>query len=777
MMTLRFLLAASIGALACGLVALALIVVGDAGSRRVEQEIGRSLAQLADQMQNKVDRFLFERLQQISSSAQYIGPLIEWHEEELAKQLIDNVQSIHPDFSWIGLVDRDGRTLIATGPNANVASRSWFKSGLLAPNVGQVHTPTLTERMLFSRSQADAKFIDISAPVRDGNGAVVAVLGGKLNLSWASEARDALFGLKPNVKTDVLALTRQGNVILGPPGALDEQVPLQQVRRAAASTSPFNRSVWPNGLDYVAGYARSDGYRNFKGLGWIVLVRQTTHDALAPVRNLRRAMLAWGIGLAGLGALAAWFLSGVISRPMIALANAAEELRAGRAAVIPAIQTFQEAATLSASMRSMVRELEARRAALESINKTLELQVRDRTKELEDRNRALVAAREQALRATKAKSRFIAAASHDLRQPLHAMSLLARALSRRVTVGESAQLVSQLESSLHALRRMFDSLLDITRLDSGLIQPRSEIFSLKELIERVAIDTRVDASANGLKFRTHARDVTVTTDPIILETMVRNLVANALKFTKRGGILLAVRGHGDRVGLEIYDTGPGIPAERQELVFVEFDRAREHATGTNEGLGLGLSIVKRYGELLGIDITVCSRMGHGTRFSMWLPVHALQGGEQDGISVDKNAFMVSGHNLAGMRVLVADDDAAIVAALRRDLEDQGCLVSVVDSAEDLESQWSEVGEIDVAVVDYNLWQGMTGLELLSLLETSLGRPIVALIISGATDPETLNSIQFSGRPWLTKPVDSEAIADKLWELSYQMGPRANLGRS
>jgi CheY-like chemotaxis protein/anti-sigma regulatory factor (Ser/Thr protein kinase) len=293
----------------------------------------------------------------------------------------------------------------------------------------------------------------------------------------------------------------------------------------------------------------------------------------------------------------------------------------------------------------------------------------------------------------------------------------------------------------------------------------------------VAIDTRVDASANGLKFRTHARDVTVTTDPIILETMVRNLVANALKFTKRGGILLAVRRHGDRVGLEIYDTGPGIPAERQELVFVEFDRAREHATGTNEGLGLGLSIVKRYGELLGIDITVCSRMGHGTRFSMWLPVHALQGGEQDGISVDKNAFMVSGHNLAGMRVLVADDDAAIVAALRRDLEDQGCLVSVVNSAEDLESQWSEVGEIDVAVVDYNLWQGMTGLELLSLLETSLGRPIVALIISGATDPETLNSIQFSGRPWLTKPVDSEAIADKLWELSYQMGPRANLGRS
>jgi len=115
MMTLRFLLAASIGALACGLVALALIVVGDAGSRRVEQEIGRSLAQLADQMQDKVDRFLFERLQQISSSAQYIGPLIERHEEQLAKQLIDNVQSIHPGFSWIGLVDRDVSSPLSLG--------------------------------------------------------------------------------------------------------------------------------------------------------------------------------------------------------------------------------------------------------------------------------------------------------------------------------------------------------------------------------------------------------------------------------------------------------------------------------------------------------------------------------------------------------------------------------------------------------------------------------------------------------------------------------------
>lgn len=764
MITLRNLLAISIGSLTCGVVALALMIVGDAGTRRIEQEIGRSLAQLADQMQDRVDRFLFERLQQIRSSAKYISPLIERHEEDLAKQLIDNVKSAHPDFSWIGLVDRDGRTLIASGPNANVSARRWFRVGLREANVGQVHRPTLTERMLFARSQGGAKFIDISVPVRNSKGQVIAVLGGKLNLGWVNEARDALFGITPNVKTDVLVVTPQGSVIIGPPEMLDERIPLQQVWRAAASASPFNRSVWPSGVDYVTGYARSDGYRNFKGLGWIVLVRQTTHEALSPVRNLRRAVLAWGIGISVLGALAAWFLSGVISRPMIALAVAAEDLRLGGSAAIPNIQTFHEAAILSASMRALVLELNARRAALETINKTLELQVRERTKELEERNRALIVAREDAVQATKAKSRFIAAASHDLRQPLHAMTLLGRALSRRISAGEPAQLMGQLEISLNALKRMFDLLLDISRLDSGLIQPQIETFRLMELIERVAADTRVDADARGLKFRTRASDVVVRTDPVIIETMLRNLVANALKFTKMGGILLAVRSRGNRVMLEVYDTGPGIPEERLGQVFVEFDRAREHATGTNEGLGLGLSIVKRYGELLGIEISVCSRMGRGTRFSMLLPVQALIGGRAGDTALAKHNDEGKGRSLAGLRVLVADDDKAIVAALRQDLEDQGCLVRELSSAEDLDRQINNIREIDVAVVDYHLWEGQNGLEVLTRLETFLGRPISALIVSGATDPETLSSILSSGRPLLTKPMNSETISTKLGEL-------------
>lgn len=764
MLSLRQLLVVTIGSLACGLVALAVIVVEDAGSRRIEEEIGRSLAQLADQMQDKVDRFLFERLQQIRLSASYIGPLVERNELVQAKALIDNLKTFHPDFSWIGLVGRDGRTLVASGPNISEVSRRWLDAGLREPFVEQVHTPSLAERLLFARSRKGTKFIDIAAPVTDSTGKVVAVLSGKLNLSWASEASDALFGLKPTVKTDVLVMTQLGRVIIGPPGVVLEKIPIHQIRKITASSTPFSRMTWPSGRDYVVGAARTDGYRNFKGLRWIILVRQASDEALAPVRHLRRTVLALGVGLAGLGALAAWFLSSRISHPMIDLAKAAEGVRTGSVATIPYIQTFREAAVLSASLASLVRALESRRAAIEEINKTLESQVRDRTKELEVRNTALVAAREDAIRATKAKSHFIAAASHDLRQPLHAMSLLARALSRRITTGESAELVYQLETSLQALRRMFDSLLDITRLDSGLIQPRAETLSLKELIKRVANDSRVDASARGLSFRTHARNLAVTTDAVIIETMLRNLVANALKFTSHGGILLVGRKRGNRSVLEIYDTGPGIPADRQEQIFTEFDRAREHATGANEGLGLGLSIVKRYGDLLGIDIAVCSRMGHGTRFSMLLPPEVGPETRAHEASAQRNASQARDSDLSGLRVLLVDDDAAITAALRQDLEDQGCSVSIVSAPEHLDSQLNKIDEFDAAVVDYNLWHGTTGLDLLSMLESSSGRHIAALIISGATDPHTLDRLLSSGRPWLTKPVDSEAIGPKLVEL-------------
>jgi hypothetical protein len=475
--SLKLVLALTMSLLAVALTVLVTLLIGQSGVRRVEREIGVSLAMLADQMQDKLDRALYERYREINNAAQLCKTLGIASRPETWWAFMEQLQATNQDYAWIGYVDQTGKVVRSTAgalQGGEAAQRSWFQAALKGPMVGDVHESVQLADVLPKPDKDVTRFVDVAAPVVDAKGETIGVLVAHLNWGWADEVKESLFGTPATGRAaEPLVLSRVGSVLLGPPDLSGHKLNLKSVEAAMTGSNLFEREVWPDGKVYVTGYAKSDGYRTFSGLGWIVLVRQRAGIALESARSLQRQVFISGLAIAGLAALTAWVLANRISAPLLRLATAAEAIRRGEKTPIPEMRSYAEADTLSKSLHTLVVELQQRETSLEA-------QVRERTSELADRNAALTVARNEAEQATAAKSRFLAVASHDLRQPLHAITLFTRALSRRVSGEEAVRLVGQIELALSSLKTMFDALLNISRLDAGLLAPRSEPVSLRE---------------------------------------------------------------------------------------------------------------------------------------------------------------------------------------------------------------------------------------------------------------------------------------------------------
>jgi signal transduction histidine kinase/ActR/RegA family two-component response regulator len=757
--SLKVLIAAAISLVSLLLTAAVSYVIAHDAVARLELQIGRSLALLADEMQDKLDRAMYERLQSLDDMTE-IAKIPEKSEtSDSLRVSLERFQKAYADYSWVGYATRDGVVKASTGgvlEGENVGQEEWFKEGLDGPYVGDVKLHRVHSTQTPSGKRKMEDFIDLSVPVSNDE-ETLGVLGATLSADWAEEVKDTLLGsMKNSIPADVIVLNEARQVLFGPDEIAGKTLDLPSIRRARAGVANFAIEQWPDRRAYVTGFSKSDGYRSYPGLRWIVLVREDQKLAFAPVRSLQRNILMWGAVFSALAALLAWALASKLSRPLLQLADAAEGLRRGRNVDFPAVDGYGEARILSQSLRSMVAELAAQRASLAAANLTLESQVRERTQRLAEQNIGLERAKAEAEQATEAKSRFLAAASHDLRQPLHALTLFARALSRRVNGVGATTLDAQMEEGLHGLKGMFDALLNVSRLDAKLIEPTKVPVSVAEIIERVSVGSKVEAEQNGLKFFSKTQDWAIETDPALLETIIRNLVSNALKFTKEGGVVLATRRrHGQRM-IDVYDSGPGLSEEQHEKIFEEFSRTDRRARGANDGLGLGLSIARRYADLLGMRIVVRSRPGRGSRFSIVLPperVIELLPGSAD---ITKNEFDVH-----GFRILILDDDPLIVAALSRDLRDRGNAVFGYQQGADAAAAMAEGLTVDAAVLDFDLRDQETGLEFIGRMSAELGYFIPAVILSGGTDSATLATLAKSGRPWLTKPADPELIVATL----------------
>lgn len=370
--------------------------------------------------------------------------------------------------------------------------------------------------------------------------------------------------------------------------------------------------------------------------------------------------------------------------------------------------------------------------------------------------RDVQAARDAAVTANLAKSRFLATASHDLRQPLHAMNLFISALRRRVSGDEAMQLVDGMASATTSMQAMFNSVLDVTKLEAGAVTPALADIFVEPVLARLRASFDGPATAKGLALDIPRTDAQVHSDPVLLESVLRNLLSNAVRYTRRGEVSLTCETIDTVVRIEVCDTGVGIPASEQERIFEEFHRLSS-AGSAERGLGLGLAIVRRLADLLGIGIEVTSEVGIGSVFALTV--------SQAASAVEAEVAPREVLNpLIGRRLLLVEDDPLVRDALRREVIDWGAVPLIASSVEETLALLTESEPPELAIVDRDLGGKVDGPGLLDLLREQFRLTIPAVIVTGATDPDALTALRNSGYQWITKPIDAGVLERTVGEL-------------
>lgn len=373
--------------------------------------------------------------------------------------------------------------------------------------------------------------------------------------------------------------------------------------------------------------------------------------------------------------------------------------------------------------------------------------------QLDQERQQVTLARDSAEQANNAKSRFLAAASHDLRQPLHALSLFSATLSMRATSAELREVADNIGSALHSLSALVDALLDISKLDARAISPELQLVDASALVERVLAEYRPVAVRKGLELRVTPCDAMVHTDPVLVGRVLRNLVDNALKYTASGRVLVDLRVEDQMLRIAVEDSGEGIPAAERERIFEEFYQIGNAERDRTRGLGLGLAIVRRIGRLLGTDVELASEVGRGSVFSIRLPLSHGVPHADTGEPVSAAAPEL----LRGRSVLVIDDEPDVRVGMRRLLEAWGCRVFVCGGLAEADRLLDEHAlKVDLIVADFRLRARENGIATVAELRRRLG-PVPAMLVSGDTAPERLREAEASGLPMLHKPVSADAL--------------------
>lgn len=377
----------------------------------------------------------------------------------------------------------------------------------------------------------------------------------------------------------------------------------------------------------------------------------------------------------------------------------------------------------------------------------------DLIEELKGKSRAAHEARAAAETANRTKSQLLAAASHDLRQPLHALGLYTAALAARAASSELQPLVGSVQRAVAALESQFEQLLDLSRLESGTMSPTPTRVALQPLLARVMAEMRPHAQARGLALRVAPTRAVVHSDAALLERVVRNLVANAIRYTRSGGVLIGARARRGAVAIDVIDTGVGIAPEHHERIFDEFYQVRDvRSDGVHAGMGLGLAIVRRLAALLEHRIELASRVGRGSRFSIVAP----RAGDMDRgrrAPPARSASRAAPMAIAGALVGVIDDDPASVDAMSALLDTWG---AEVVRANDADTMLEALGDLerypDLVVADLRLADGRNGIDAVERLRDELGIAFPALLVSGDLTANAERDARAAGLTLLPKPV-------------------------
>lgn len=520
-------------------------------------------------------------------------------------------------------------------------------------------------------------------------------------------------------------------------------------------------------MDLAVGESRADGRRIFAGIVRDISERKRTLDRLAEseerfrllvegVRDYSIVMLdtegrvaSWNQGAERING---WSADEALGRPM-SIFYTAEDIAAGKPE-----RTME---TLRRTGRFEEEGWRVRRSGLAFWAHVAMAPLADESGRLrgyvrisrdmtahKQTEQILRRAKEEAERANLAKSKFLAAASHDLRQPVQALFFFVAALERRLQAHPARGVLADLERSLDSLNMLLDSLLDISKLDAGVVAPKETTFSVASLLDRMDSEFAPAARAKGLRLRVVPSTAVIRSDPSLLSRVVQNLVANAVRYTESGRILVGCRLHGESLRIEVWDTGIGIPAERLDDIFEEFYQVGNAERDRSQGLGLGLAIVNRLARLLHHRVSVRSTLGQGSTFAIEVPL-----GEPSSATTAARRRVASQDRGPSRLVMIIDDEATVLRGLRLVLEEWGFEVLAATSEDEAIALLERLHRQPQAIVaDYRLRDGRTGTDAIRHIRDLFHAAIPSIIITGDTAPERLREAEASGLSILHKPV-------------------------
>ncbi len=467
-------------------------------------------------------------------------------------------------------------------------------------------------------------------------------------------------------------------------------------------------------------------------LGYALVGINTAPITAYKTRTLLRAGGVMLIVLA-LAGLVAWQLSTRLTRRIRGISRAVDRIAGGELAVRVPDGESGEIGVLAEGINRMAEALQTHQA---------ELEVR-----VAHATARLAAEKEAAERANMAKSRFLASASHDLRQPLHALTLFVEALKARINYPEVRVLVEHIEASAAAMETLFNSLLDISRLDAGVIEVKPEHFAADRLAARIRQQFAGLAAEKGLRLRIRPAPFHLYGDPLLLERILFNLVSNAIRYTERGGVLVGWRRRGRQIRIEVWDSGQGIPPDKLESIFQEFVQLGNPERDRTKGLGLGLAIVSRLGRLMGCRVGVHSRMGRGSVFSLAVPLGSAE------LTHEARTPAADAGFPADTLVMLVDDEKAILQGMQELFDSWDVDLIAAQSPEDaLATAHLAERMPDLILCDFRLPGARNGIEVVNYLRERLASNIPAVILTGDTAPETIQALSAGGFTVLHKPV-------------------------